>query len=251
MNKVKLLQAFSVAVVLVSFIMGFYVFPLLPAVVPVHWDAAGNVNGTGPAWMGAFLLPAILAIIVGFFFLIPRIEVYKENLRRFEKSYWLFVSGFSVIFLAIFLLTLAPNFGYAPDMSVAIMGLVSVLLIFTGMLLPSFRRNYFLGVRTPWALADERVWDKTHVFAGKAFIFAGLILFVSSLFPKFMFWGIIALVLVLALGTFGYSYWVYSKLPKSAAKAAPTVPVAKSAAKIASKRKHVKTPATKRKKRRN
>jgi uncharacterized membrane protein len=51
---------------------------------------------------------------------------------------------------------------------------VGLLTAVTGNLLGKVRYNYVFGVRTPWTLANERVWDRTHRFAGWAMVLGGL-----------------------------------------------------------------------------
>jgi uncharacterized membrane protein len=37
------------------------------------------------------------------------------------------------------------------------------------------RRNSYVGIRTPWTLADERVWNATHRLGAKTMVLGGLI----------------------------------------------------------------------------
>ena len=55
----KLFKALSVALVVAAVAASFIVYPMLPGTVPTHWNAAGQVDGYGPAWMGAFMFPLI------------------------------------------------------------------------------------------------------------------------------------------------------------------------------------------------
>jgi uncharacterized membrane protein len=75
--------------------------------------------------------------------------------------------------------------------------------------------NWFVGIRTPWTLSSETVWNKTHRFGGKVFMLGGLIMIITSIAP--MSWRLplfIADIIVLMLGTVGYSYFVYLKEKK-------------------------------------
>jgi uncharacterized membrane protein len=61
--------------------------------------------------------------------------------------------------------------------------LVGLLFIFIGNLSPKFKPNYFVGIRTPWTLANEDVWKKTHRFGGKVFVITGLLLLLVPVVP--------------------------------------------------------------------
>ena len=50
-----------------------------------------------------------------------------------------------------------------------------ILFMFIGNIMPKFRQNFFCGFRTPWALSDETVWNKTHRLAGRLMFGAGLL----------------------------------------------------------------------------
>lgn len=53
---------------------------------------------------------------------------------------------------------------------------VVVLLGVLGNAMPALRPNWFFGIRTPWTLRDDRVWDRTHRVAGHALVGASLLL---------------------------------------------------------------------------
>jgi len=53
-----------------------------------------------------------------------------------------------------------------------------VLLLAVGNYLGKARRNWFIGLKTPWTLADDGVWDKTHRYTGRGLFLGGLALIV-------------------------------------------------------------------------
>jgi len=61
------------------------------------------------------------------------------------------------------------------DMPRAMAAGVFGFLIFFGNVLGKVRRNFWIGVRTPWTLANERVWNATHRVAGWVFALTGLL----------------------------------------------------------------------------
>lgn len=60
------------------------------------------------------------------------------------------------------------------------MALLGAIFVVIGNVMGKIRPNYAIGIRTPWALADEHVWDKTHRFGGWAFVAGGIVLVVAS-----------------------------------------------------------------------
>jgi uncharacterized membrane protein len=79
--------------------------------------------------------------------------------------------------------------------------------------MPRVRRNYFVGVRTPWTLSSDEVWRKTHRFSGKLFMLLGLLMIVAAaLLPEMaIFVVVMAGALVSVVGMLAYSYWVWRK----------------------------------------
>ncbi|MEI9889499.1 MAG: SdpI family protein [Caulobacteraceae bacterium] len=93
---------------------------------------------------------------------------------------------------------------------------VSLGLLFTimGNFLTKVRPNFIYGVRTPWTLANETVWDRTHRVAGPAMMAGGLFVLVAGLIWPAQ---VMLFVLIGAVGpallTIPYSWWLWSKLP--------------------------------------
>ena len=174
----------AIALVVLSFLTAFVVYPTLPEKVPIHWNAKGEVDGYGSPLFGAFIFPAIGVFIIFLFWLIPKIAVFKENFKKFEKEYYLLEIFLILYFIIFYILTLLPNFGFEFNMSFGVVPLVSFLFIVLGIMMPRFKRNFFVGIRTPWTLANEEVWDKTHKLGGKVFIAMGLISLLALLFPS-------------------------------------------------------------------
>lgn len=210
-NKFK---ALSFALVLVAVVSAFVVFPMLPSRVPVHWNAAGDVDRFGEPEQAAFIFPGMMALVLLVFVLIPKIAVFKENLKAFEKHYWALAFLLEFFFAMFFVLTLAPNFGFDFKMSQPILVLVALLIAVIGVMMPSFKRNFFVGIRTPWTLANDEVWDKTHKLGGKLFIAAGVLAAVIAFLPGQNVFIAIAPILVAVVVVFVYSYFVFSKTGK-------------------------------------
>jgi uncharacterized membrane protein len=76
-----------------------------------------------------------------------------------------------------------------------------------GNLLPRARPNWFIGIRTPWTLSSDRVWEKTHRVGGRAFVAGGLAILIAALVaPQWAHYVLVAVVVVCSLGAVLYSY---------------------------------------------
>ncbi len=101
--------------------------------------------------------------------------------------------------------------GAEHNVSTIVMVAVGVLFMFIGNFLGKVRKNFFLGIRTPWMLASDEVWAKTHRLAGWCFVIAGAIMAIGSVAGPRMEWVIIAVV-TFALIPVVYSYFAYRRI---------------------------------------
>jgi uncharacterized membrane protein len=82
-----------------------------------------------------------------------------------------------------------------------------------GNVMGKVRRNFYVGVRTPWALANERVWNATHRFAAKTFVAAGVIGLALTLLG-FTGWPVFVLLMAGLLAPVAYSLVFYKQLER-------------------------------------
>ncbi|MFH0954758.1 MAG: SdpI family protein [Candidatus Micrarchaeota archaeon] len=197
--------------VVLSFIAGFWALPLLPEKVAIHWNAAGQANGFGSPLTAAFILPVVMLVAFIVFLLIPKIEVYQKNLKKFEAQYWLLGLVIELFLGAVFAVTLLFNLGFEFNMNYFMVPGLALLFFVIGYLSPSFKRNYFVGIRTPWTLASEKVWDQTHKFARTVFWLAAVLVLPILVWPnQFWIWFGLSIACIVA-GSFGYSYYAFQK----------------------------------------
>jgi hypothetical protein len=80
-----------------------------------------------------------------------------------------------------------------------------------GILCGKSRQNWFIGIRSPWTLSSERVWEKTHALAKKVYILMGVLWMVFGILLPQMIWLPIGIVILASIGLFAYSYFEYQK----------------------------------------
>jgi uncharacterized membrane protein len=188
-------------------------YPRLPAVVPLHWDAHGDVNGWGPKWSLFLYGPGLMALFVLLFSALPWLSPKKFELDSFRATYLYIMMTLVVLLAYIHLLVLGAALGVALDMTRAIMGGVCLLIALMGNVLGKVRRNFYIGVRTPWTIANEQVWNATHRFAAKTF-FAGGVVGLLAVILRAPFWVPMSAILIGALSPVIYSLLFYKRLER-------------------------------------
>lgn len=203
----------AVAVILAVLAGIAVAYPHLPAIVPLHWDAHGRVNGWGPKWSLFLWGPGMMTAFVLLFWALPWLSPRHFEVDSFRATY-LYIMVVLVAMLGyIFLLILAAGLGVMLDISRAIIGGVSLLVALLGNVLGKVRRNFYIGVRTPWTIASEHVWNATHRFAAKTFFAAGLGGLACAILGA-PFWLAMAAILTGALVPAVYSLVFYKQLER-------------------------------------
>lgn len=203
-----------IIIILLSFVISVWVYPQMPEKVASHWNAQGQVDGYMSRFWGLFLIPIMSVGLFLLFLIIPKIDPLKANIEKFRKYFDWFIVLIFVFLFYIFMLTVLWNVGVRYNMNVAIIPAIGLLFVFIGVLLQKAKRNWFIGIRTPWTLSSDRVWDKTHKIGSKLFMIAGVIAIIGVLFPRYTIWLIIVPVILVAIYTMVYSYFEYKKEKK-------------------------------------
>ena len=155
-----------------SFAVTLALLPLLPARIPVHWNVDGQIDGWA-ARPGAFFGPAMglgLSLLMKF---LPYIDPRRRSYEKFGRAYDAFRLALALFALILQGVTLyAAFYPDGLDVSRIITACVGALLCVAGNYMPKFRHNYFCGIRTPWTLASETCWRRTHRFAGPLWFWA-------------------------------------------------------------------------------
>jgi uncharacterized membrane protein len=198
--------------ILISFAGSLYYYDSLPEQIPTHWNAQGEINGYSSKNFGAFFLPLLEIILAIIFVIIPLIEPNKKNVKKFIKQYNLFAIVMVGFFAYLHWLMLLTAQGYNINFIQFFVPAFGILFYFIGIMTKNAKQNYLIGIRTPWTLASEEVWDKTHELGGNLFELCGIIAFFGILFPSIGFWLIIIPVLASAMISVVYSYYIYTKI---------------------------------------
>ncbi len=204
----------ALMIVLLSFAISIYLFPLMPEQLASHWNALGEVNGYMPKLYGMFLMPIISAALLALFILMPRIDPLKANIKKFIKYFDAFVVLILLFMLYIHLLTIFWNFGMRFNLIQFMSPAFGILFYFVGVLTEKAKRNWFIGIRTPWSMSNEKVWNKTNMLGGMLFKISGAIAFFGVLLPDYAIWFVLVPVVLTTVFTVVYSYVEYQKYSK-------------------------------------
>lgn len=199
---------YPASLVAVSVAISLAVYGRLPDPMPIHWDIHGQVNGYGSRFIGAFLNPLIMLVIAVLIPVLPKIDPRGRNYDKFSSSYHTMMNATITLMFVIHLFALGSALGMRLPIERLIPAAVGVLFIVLGNLLPRVRPNWMVGIRTPWTLSSDRVWERTHRVGGYLMMGAGVLLVLAAPFAPVIatFVLIMGGALVAALGSVVYSY---------------------------------------------
>lgn len=208
MNTAKTL---SIIVILLAFATAWYFYPLLPDQVASHWNTQGQVDGYMSKFWGLFLMPILMVIFTILFFVIPNIDPEKKNIEKFWGEFDKFIIVFNLFMLYVYILTILWNIGYGMNMTAALMPAFAILFWFCGSLIGKAKRNYTIGIRVPWTLASDAVWDKTHRLGEKLFKLVALTTLLGAFLVDYAFWLLFVPLFASVIFLIIYSYLEYRK----------------------------------------
>ncbi|MDD2666840.1 MAG: SdpI family protein [Methanocellales archaeon] len=198
-------------ILIFSFAIGIFLYPQMPERMASHWNAQGQVDDYMSKFWGLFLLPFTSVGLFLLFVLIPTIDPLKVNIEKFRDYYDGFMAFMIIFLFYIYLLTVFWNVGIRFNMTRLLAPALGILFYYCGVLIKNAKRNWFIGIRTPWTLSSEKVWDKTHQIGGKLFKIAGIIVLCGAFFPKYVLFLVFVPVISVSIYMIVYSYFEYQK----------------------------------------
>lgn len=196
-------------------ISAFFVYPHLPAEIPTHWNSQGQIDDYSPRAM-VFLFSFLPLILMVLFEVFPKIDPKKRNYALHQKAYRTVVFSVVLFMAAIYVITILASLGFSVSVDFLVKLGMAFLFLLLGNVLGQVRHNYFFGIRTPWTLASETVWRRTHRVGGYAYMVAGLFALISAfLSGPASFWLMIVPVILISFGLMIYSLYLFKKLEKN------------------------------------
>lgn len=192
----------------------YWAFPRLPETIVSHWGLNWNPNGHSNKdillWLSA--LPFALLLL---FYYLPKLDPLQkmpENAARNTAKYAQLGLMMATFIGGINALVVAYNLALDINMPTVFSLLFAGLFFALGRVLRDVKPNWFLGIRTPWTLSSEEVWQKTHRVTGKLFEATGICMAAVALFvPQMAVIVMLALAVGCSIAAVIYSYILWRK----------------------------------------
>jgi uncharacterized membrane protein len=173
MRTERIIDLLSLGLVVLAFVLVAAVYDRLPEHVPTHWNAGGAIDARMAKPWGPFVLPVTMAGVFVLLLVLPRISPH-DDMDPFRPAYGAIQLAVLGLLFALSVSTLLAGLGWAVPVNRVVPVGIGVLLVISGNFMGKVTTNHVEGIRTRWTLADPEVWLRTHRFAGKVLVFAGL-----------------------------------------------------------------------------
>ncbi len=197
--------------ILLPLALVFYFYEQMPSEIVMHWSYDGTETYSPKSEL--YIIAALAPFLAITFEFLPKIDPRKKNYERFEGSY-----NFYKVIMAFFInLTVGVTISEALnpnqiDIALVVTIFVGLLFVLIGNMMPKFKSNYFIGIRTPWALSNPRVWEKTQRFGGKMFFASGILMVISAfLLKETALFVTIMSIMVICVSLTSYKSYVWYK----------------------------------------
>jgi uncharacterized membrane protein len=171
MKSMRMVDSVSLALLLGTFALTSGLYAALPPLVPTHFDVHGVADGWMPREAGAWLLPSVGALSWGLLWVLGRLV--PSSAARGPMG---LVAAMVVALMGgLQCVVLHAAIARPPSVGTPLVVLLGVFTLALGLVLPRVRRNRWVGVRTPWTLASDENWARTHRVAGLTFAAGGAV----------------------------------------------------------------------------
>ncbi len=199
-------------ILLLTFSLSLWAYPKLPTLVASHWGISGQVNGWSSREFQSLFLPGLLIALYLMFRVLPKLDPLGARYQEFAGVYLMMRNAILSFLFIIFAATTFFNLGYTIDIGVIILGSVGLLMILLGSSFKKIKRNFFVGIRTPWTLSSDYVWDKTHKLGSYLFMIWGAGLIITPWLTQILaFWVLIGGIVIIVSSLMVYSYLLYKQ----------------------------------------
>ncbi|MCX7727129.1 MAG: SdpI family protein [Chitinispirillaceae bacterium] len=207
-------ELFCLGIIVIMFIITLVSYNSIPQQIPVHWNIKGEADSYLPKNpFSASLMPLLALGLWILFLILPNIDPRKEKYEKFYGVYQI-IKNSLILFLFLLQIVLTANWtGHSLPVEKFVPAGISILFIILGNFMGKIRQNYFVGIKLPWTIENEDVWNKTHRFSGKIWVIGGIVAFISVFFNSTITATVfsVCLVLMLLLPIL-YSYSIYQKV---------------------------------------
>jgi uncharacterized membrane protein len=212
----------AILLTVAAWALSAWLYPSLPERIPTHWNIHGQVDGYGDKQWAVFLFPAMMIVFLILFAFLPALSPKHFEVDTFRSTYLYILVLLTAMFVymhGVILVATWQEVHGGPkvmDLGRAIFGGIFLFFALLGNVMGKVRKNFYIGIRVPWTLASDRVWNDTHRLAAWLMVLGGVIGFLIVIAGLPMVAAIGVLIVTAAVPVL-YSFFHYKALERRGA----------------------------------
>jgi uncharacterized membrane protein len=203
---------FEIILIMAAIAVTAMIWSHLPAQVATHWNLQLQPDrfssrlalfGTGPGMMAGVMLLT---------WMLPWLSPKNFRIESFQATYRQVMLLVFILATYQYAVMVWAATGHPIPAGRTAFGGVCLFMVLLGNVMGKMRRNFFLGIRTPWTLANERVWNASNRLGGQALVVGGLLGLVLLALGSDRW--TVYILLASALAPHIYSFVIYKQLER-------------------------------------
>jgi uncharacterized membrane protein len=151
--------------------------------LPTHFGISGTPDRFSGKWEALFLPAGMAGGLSLLLWFLPALEPRLSNLERSAGLYHWSWASLLLLSAAIELVIVSVALHWPLRVEHVVAGAMGLMFVLIGNQLGKSRSMFLVGIRTPWTLASEEVWIRTHRLGGKLMVAGGLAILLAALLP--------------------------------------------------------------------
>ncbi len=209
-KKYKIILVITAIIILLPTLAGVLLWKELPNELATHFDANGVPNGYSSKAFTVFGLPLIMIGLHFLCFFATSFDPKVKNIH--DKAFGIVLWVCPVVSVVCGSAAYSEALGWNLPFVEILIVLMGILFIALGNYMPKCKQNYTFGIKLPWTIADEEVWNKTHRLAGFLWTVAGVVVLATAFLKSFVLFISITVVVVVVPSV--YAFVLYRKIHK-------------------------------------
>jgi len=193
-------------IALIAFTLFYY--QAVPDLMASHWNVQGEVDGYMPKLAVLIMSPAFILLMTILSVGIVKMDPLYKNIQKFVGYFYGLMIIMSIFFTVIHLYVILWALGNQLNIIYFISPLFGLLFFYIALLLEKSERNWSIGIKTPWTLSSDVIWNKTHKLGAKLYIVSGILCLTGFFFPDLAFYFVLAPIIIFSIFLFFYSYFL-------------------------------------------
>lgn len=213
MEKIRQHKVFVIVtsiITLLPMVVGIILWNRLPEMMATHFGTDSMPNDWSPRGFTVFGIPIFLLAVHIICVFATVADQRNKGINQTVFKIVGCIAPFCSVACAVGIYGHELGFTEVNSLT-AIKCTLAIMIIAVGNYLPKCRQNYTIGIKLPWTLEDEDIWNRTHRLAGWLWIMCGILIIAEAFLRFGGAWLIFVVAAVMVLVPVVYSLVIFMR----------------------------------------